>query len=123
MFSILVVGLDHTLLATRAAVLERMTADVIVASPETALSELSQRRFDLAVLCHSLPVADAIKVAETAHAASHPVRVIQVVGFNGSKFSYDDIPADAFTEPGPEKLITKAKLLMDGFDNRVTQDS
>jgi CheY-like chemotaxis protein len=123
MFSILVVGNDIDLLATRAAVLERMTGDVMQASPQEALSKLTQRRFDLAVLCHSLQTAEAIKVANCAHQAKHPVRVIQVVALTKTRASYQDIPADAFSEPAPELLIEKAKLLMNGFDNRKGLDS
>jgi CheY-like chemotaxis protein len=119
MFPILVVGNDSELLATRAAVLERMAGDVVQASPNVALSELAKRKFDLAVLCHTLQIEDSIKVAKTAHEAGHAVRVIQVVALTNSRLGYDDIPADAFSEPGPELLIQKAKLLMNGFDNRT----
>ena len=44
MFSILVVGNDRGLLSTRAAVLARMTDDVVQASPKVAMSELAERR-------------------------------------------------------------------------------
>jgi CheY-like chemotaxis protein len=120
MFSILVVGNDSNLLATRAAVLERMTGDVVQAIPSVALAELTRRKFDLAVLCHTLSVADSVEVAKTAHNAGHPVCVIQVTALTSSKLGYEDIPADAFSEPGPEQLIKKAKLLMNGFDNRAS---
>lgn len=119
MFSILVVGNDDRLLATRAAVLERMTGDVVQASPKVALLELARRKFDLAVLCHSLQIEDSIKVAKIAHEASHPVRVIQVIALTNSRCGYEDVPADAFSEPGPELLVQKAKLLMNGYDNRM----
>ena len=96
-----------------------MTSDVVQASPKVALLELAGRKFDLAVLCHTLETAESIKVAKTAHEASHPVRVIQVIALTGARLSYEDIPADAFSEPGPELLVQKAKLLMNGFDNRT----
>jgi DNA-binding response OmpR family regulator len=119
MFSILVVGTDARLLATRAAVLERMTGDVVQASPKVALLELARRKFDLAVLCHTLQIEDCIKVIKIAHEASHPVRVIQVTALTNSRCGYEDVPADAFSEPAPELLVQKAKLLMNGYDNRA----
>lgn len=73
-----------------------MTGDVVQVSPRVAFSELARRKFDLAVLCHTLQIDDFIKVAKTAHEASHPVRVIQVVAMTKSKVGYEDIPADAF---------------------------
>ena len=54
MFSILVVGNDSALLSSRAAVLKRITSDVVQASPKDALSPPARSEFDLAVLCHTI---------------------------------------------------------------------
>jgi len=97
-----------------------MTSDVVQPSLHVALSELARLKFDLAILCHTLQIDDSVKVAKIAHAANHPVRVIQVIALTGARLSYEDIPADAFSEPGPELLVQKAKLLMNGYDNRTS---
>jgi CheY-like chemotaxis protein len=118
MFSILVVGNDEVLLSTRASVLASMKANVVKASPEDALSELIKHEFDLAVLCHTMQVEESVRVAKVAHQVKHPARVIQVKGMTASRAGYADIPADAFSDTDPELLIHKAKLLMNGYENR-----
>lgn len=122
MFSILVVGRDDRLLATRAAVLSRMTPHIEQAIPSVALNKLSEHGCDLVVLCHSLTVEESAEIANAAHAKSEKIRVIQVLALANARTGYEDIPADDFSEAEPSALVEKARRLMNGFDNSASRN-
>jgi CheY-like chemotaxis protein len=60
--SMLAVGSDEALLRTRVAVLHRFKASVTHANLDTALKILHITSFDLVMLCHSLSLADTVRI-------------------------------------------------------------
>jgi hypothetical protein len=116
MRSILAVGSDEGLLRTRVAVLERTKADVTHASPETALKLLATTPFDLVVLCHSVSLADTIRIADAAHRWADVYALQLVTGALWSP-SYDGVPVDGICESEPTRLVQRVlKILPDKAD-------
>jgi hypothetical protein len=68
----LAIGQQDDLLNTRAAVLRYSKADVISANADEAIRLLSENRFDLLVLCHTIVLAQVQNIV-TVHA--HTMRM------------------------------------------------
>lgn len=64
MFRILSVGNDSTLLESRAALLRHTGARVDSADVLTARSAAMLRKYDLLILCQSVPLRDAVELHE-----------------------------------------------------------
>ena len=79
MRTILSISQDDGLLLARTAVLRRTDAEVIAARADEAKKILKKRRFDLAVLCHSLSSEDTIEIASLARHQTIAVPALRVV--------------------------------------------
>jgi hypothetical protein len=111
MRSILAVGSDEGLLRTRVAVLQRTKASVTHANPETALKLLATTPFDLVVLCHSVSLADTVRIAEAAHRWAD-VYALQLVSGALWSPSYDGVPVDGLCESEPSRLVERVMKLL-----------
>lgn len=85
---ILLVGVDPSLLDTRAAVLARTGADVAICHASD-LPSLAQQDFDLVTLCHTLSEDTRRSVTRTARTQWPNARILQVFS------SLRDAPAPA----------------------------
>ncbi|WP_263411542.1 DNA-binding transcriptional response regulator [Terriglobus tenax] len=76
--AILSIGSDPVLLKTRASLLRQTGAEVASAEPAKAVGELAQKRYDLAVLCHSLRQEDATSIASAIRAACNGCKILML---------------------------------------------
>jgi hypothetical protein len=79
MLAILLLGEDLGLLATRAAVLRRVDADVDLCRPQDCSARMNARRYDLLVLCHTLRERDAEAITQQAQQRWPNVQILQIV--------------------------------------------
>lgn len=122
MFKILLTGCDSRLLETRAAVLARTGAEVIFRNTTKTLELLGRDKFDLVVLCHSLPEADAAMIVAMVHEKSAATRILRVTSELDTYGMRPDSSVDATSLPEPGRLIALAKELlhMPPFPARVS---
>src|SRR5271163_2692764 len=79
MLAILLLGEDLRLLATRAAVLCRLDADVDLGRPKEFSTRMAERPYDLLVLCHTLRDKDAEAINLLARQQWPEVQILQIV--------------------------------------------
>lgn len=113
MLTVFQAGEDRMLLETRRRVLESIGLTVVTAhgGAET-LQRIAQLQFDLAILCHSLPVHQRLQIAATLRKAN-PTSPILLVGRGpaGQKIDgHSDI--DAVVDPDPERLTETLRRLL-----------
>jgi hypothetical protein len=116
-YKILLAGQDPRLLATRAAVLEKVGARVVSCNVLEAPQALESEVPDLVVLCHSLTADEAERIADRAHRHSGKTRVLMVTSDLSGERVGDEAKFDAFSLPIPTQLITQATLLLEGLPN------
>jgi len=119
MLTILLVGLDDSLLKTRGLVLRQLATNVIKAAPDKALGLLEAQRFDLVVLCHTITVQQSKAIISVAHAAIPKIPVVQVLGTPFAE-TYDGVDADATVDRGPHQLVQAAERTMKLFRSSQT---
>ena len=76
MSRILCVSADKSLLLTRTAVLETVGAACEPATASDAPPILAHQRFDLVVLCHTVPYRDTLAILEQLDRTSPPTPVL-----------------------------------------------
>lgn len=74
--AVLSIGHDVLLLKTRASLLQHAGVDVVSVGPNEAISQLSRKRYALAVLCHSLHSAEAEEIAASVKKACDGCKVL-----------------------------------------------
>jgi len=111
---ILLVGNDFRLLGTRAAVLGRTGASVVCGNTVQAPKILSAEKFDLVVLCHTLPVEEVEKTTAIIHRLCPQTKILQVVSdvWRESRYRYKDNGLDATSSAEPNCLIHRAAELL-----------
>ncbi|MCU1322637.1 MAG: hypothetical protein JWM43_2286 [Acidobacteriaceae bacterium] len=75
---ILLIGSDFRLLANRAAILSSTGASIVCCNPMEMMRDLKRERFDLVVLCHSLPTGDGEAVFNWTQIHWPGAKVLQV---------------------------------------------
>src|SRR5215813_2502609 len=109
MSRILLAGSDCRLLETRAAVLARTGAEVVFRMTKETLEILDRERFDLVVLCHSLPEPEASAIVARTHEKSPRTRVLMITS-NLDMYGMRSVRnVDATSLPEPGSLIALAK--------------
>jgi hypothetical protein len=111
MLAILLIGEDLRLLATRAAVLRRLDAEVDLGRPEEFTAHMTTRRYDLLVLCHTIPGKDAETIMTLAQQSWPHTRILQIV-----RERWMETPAwhgmVAQSTPEPKWLVERARALL-----------
>jgi CheY-like chemotaxis protein len=119
---ILLAGQDPRLLSTRAAVLKKTGAEVVSCNASEALQLMELRRFDLVVLCHSLPAGEAEMIADSSRKHSDKTRVLLVTSGARPESLGDTAKFDAVALPDPARLIAQAVELLQGLpDHRLRE--
>jgi CheY-like chemotaxis protein len=120
MQKILLAGDDLRLLETRAAVLSRTGASVVCWSADEALARISRGKFDLVVLCHTIPDAEARMLSHEIRRLWPQTRIVQVVsGVEGEKV-YEGVEVDAMSAADPGRLIRCTTELLDEMANHAS---
>ena len=112
MSRILLAGSDCRLLETRAAVLAKTGAEVVFRNTKETLAILDRDKFDLVILCHSLPEPDAALIVAKIHEKRPGTKILMVTS-NLDMYGMrpeGDVDATSLPEPGP--LIALASQLL-----------
>jgi hypothetical protein len=110
MLAILLIGEDLRLLATRAAVLRSMDAEVELARPDALKARMSERHYDLLVLCHTLREKDAEAITQLAHERSSETRILQIVRERWME-KPQRMGVAALSTPEPRRLVERTREL------------
>ena len=111
MRAILAIGQDDDLLNTRVAVLRHAKAEVTSARAEEAIRLLEQNRFDLLVLCHTVPPPKVQNIVATAQSLNAKVRVLTMAVRPNNIDVADNLVLDeAPTEPA--RLVAKVSEIL-----------
>jgi hypothetical protein len=111
MLAILLIGEDLRLLATRAAVLRKVDAEVDLGRPEEFTARMTARRYDLLVLCHTLREKDSEAITTLAHQGWPEVRILQIVRERWMEKPVRHGVA-ALSTPEPKRLVERARELL-----------
>ena len=112
MFRILLAGSDSRLLATRAAVLSKTDASVVHRNAVETLNLLDRDRFDLVVLCHSLPEEDVKVIVDKVHKKIPGAKILMVTSELYGNGMHADSRIDATSLPEPGHLVALVKELL-----------
>jgi hypothetical protein len=123
MYRILLAGQDPRLLATRAAVLNRISEHVVSCNASGALRFLESESPNLVVLCHSLSMEDAERIADKAHERGSGTRVLMVVSEVYPERRPRDDKFDAVTLPKPARLIERTTELLQGLSDHQLEEA
>jgi CheY-like chemotaxis protein len=123
LYKILLAGQDSRLLSTRAAVLNKISDHVVSCNVPEALQFLESHRPNLVILCHSLPVEDAEKIADKAHQRGEGTRVLMLVSDMGAERQQCDGKFDAVMLPEPAGLITRTTELLQGSSDHQLEEA
>jgi hypothetical protein len=110
MLTILLVGEDLRLLATRAAVLRRVDAEVDLCSPQEFSGRMLVRSYDLLVLCHTLRERDAEGITVQAQQRWPNVQILQIVREQWMEKAQRRGVALVST-PEPRRLVERTRAL------------
>lgn len=119
MLSILAVGQDSRLLATRAEVLRQTGADVVQAGSSGAVELLEKMRFDVVVLCHTVNAKEAEAIGWAAHRPDYAAPVLQVLPIAKQNASSEAGIADAMAESDPAQLVAKVVALLNAVERHA----
>jgi CheY-like chemotaxis protein len=117
MSKILLAGNDFRLLATRAAVLAKTTANVVCCNAPEAMTVLEGESFDLVVLCHSLGEKQTTEIANKVRQKLPKVRILMVLSDAGNDVLYKGTQFDATSSPEPGSLIRRVTELLEKLPN------
>jgi hypothetical protein len=111
MLAILLIGEDLTLLATRAAVLRRVDAEVDLARPGEFTARMMARCYDLLVLCHTLQERDADTIASQVSQSWPKVRILEIVR---ERWMAEPVRrgVTALSTSEPKRLVERARELL-----------
>jgi len=121
-YKILLAGQDPRLLATRAAVLKKISDHVVSCNALEALKFLESETPNLVVLCHSLSVEDADRIADKAHERREGTRVLMVVSELNPERMHRDAKFDATSLPEPSRLIMRTMELLQGLSHHHLEE-
>ena len=110
MLGILLLGEDLRLLATRAAVLRRVDAEVDLCRPQDCSARMNARRYDLLVLCHTLRERDAEAITQQAQQRWPNVQILQIVRERWMETAQRRGVALVST-PEPRRLVERTRAL------------
>jgi len=82
---ILLIGENEDLLRSRAALLAKYHANIVMSTPTDLVSAVGDRPFDVVVLCHSLTGTTAESVAIGARKRWQNTRILQLVRYDFEK--------------------------------------
>jgi hypothetical protein len=112
MYKILLAGRDSRLLATRAAVLQKISDHVVSCNASEAPTVIESESPNLVVLCHSLSLEDAEKIADKAHERGDGTRVLMLLSEADPNGLERETKFDAVTLSGPARLIKRTTELL-----------
>jgi DNA-binding response OmpR family regulator len=114
MQAILLVGADEMLLKTRSAVLSTTGTEVVSSDATSSLAMLAERKFDLAVLCHSLTPEASTPLAKAMRGGSPRTRILQLVAQRvwWEEFDPQGI-VDATCSADPKQLVAMTEHLLE----------
>jgi DNA-binding NtrC family response regulator len=112
MSRILLAGSDFRLLETRAAVLAKTGAEVISRNAKETLRILDREKFDLVILCHSLPEPDAALIVAKIHEKRPGTKILMVASNLDMYGMRPDGDVDATSLPEPGHLVALASQLL-----------
>lgn len=105
MLTVFQTGEDRLLLETRRRVLESIGLIVLTANgAEEALQQIPQLRFDLAILCHSLPPERQKQIAPELRQANPAAPILLVGRGAAGQVTDGDADVDVIVDPDPERL-------------------
>jgi DNA-binding response OmpR family regulator len=117
MLTILAVGKDMPLLATRAAVLRQAGAQVEVTAPSGWAAMMESRPYDVLVLCHSLSKEETEAITEKVGRQWAGVRILLMVQERCAEPPMRGVAA--ISTPEPRRLVSRVKALLAGRPERV----
>jgi CheY-like chemotaxis protein len=88
-----------------------------------ALQFLESQRPNLVILCHSLPVEHAERIADKAHERDPGTRVLMIVSDVYLERQQGDGKFDAVTLPDPARLITRTTELLQGLADHELEEA
>lgn len=113
---ILSVGDDLDLLSTRTELLRLTGAQVVKCRGRDAAGVLEKEKFDLVVLCHTLPEHDAAKVVRMtgrdAAGVGTRTKVLQTTPFGAASWAKYKLEVDEVVPAVPELLVQRAASLL-----------
>lgn len=112
MQTIMLIGLDQSLLRTRAAVLARTGCRTVCASVANALPIQEQCRADLVVICHTVPEGLSIALVNALHDRWQGTRVLLVLEPDESMMRTSMSLADGVSSTAPERLLRHSAELL-----------
>jgi hypothetical protein len=118
MLAILLVGEDLQLLATRAAVLRKVDAEVELGRPEELKALMSERHYDLLVLCHTLREKDANTITQLARQRWPGTQILQIVRERWME-KPQRMGIAALSTPEPRRLVERTRELFPASLHRV----
>lgn len=108
---ILLVGHDRTLLRTRSSIVNtRWSAENT--SPKDVLAVLSQKDFDLVILCHSLESKEGESLIRLVKENFPKIRILALEKSRGSA-SHLNADATAVSVEGPTEMFHQIEVLLD----------
>src|ERR1700736_5869583 len=110
MDKILLVGDDFRLLASRAAILSKVTAKVTCCTSSEFARHVKHDDFGLVVLCHSLAGDARLSIVKETHRRWPKAGVLQVAPFYDPSSVPSDV--DAVTSAEPSKLLERVSELL-----------
>ena len=111
MEKILLVGDNFSLLATRVAILAKMSAGAVGCNPAELATHLGNEKFDVVILCHTLHESTRRSVIANARRRWPEVRILQILP-RMDKTSPTSFLVDEVASTEPDDLIRRtAKLL------------
>ncbi|HKO14346.1 MAG TPA: response regulator [Acidobacteriaceae bacterium] len=114
MLTVFQAGEDLLLLDTRRRLLESIGLAVVTASgARQALERIPQVHFDLAILCHSLPVHQRQQVAAALRRANPAAPVLLVGRGSAGLLGAEASEIDAIVDPHPARLTETLRRLLD----------
>lgn len=114
MLTLFQAGEDRLLLDTRRRLLESIGLAVITAfGAREALDLIPQSRFDLAILCHSLPIHHRQRVAAALRQVNPAAPILLVGRGLAGLIEAEAAEIDAIVDPHPARLTETLRRLLD----------
>jgi len=100
-----------------------MSEHVVSCNASEALRFLESESPNLVVLCHSLSMEDAERIADKAHERDPGTRVLMVVSEAYPERRQHDDKFDAVTLPKPARLIERTTELLQGLSDHQLEEA
>jgi CheY-like chemotaxis protein len=113
MLTVFQAGEDLLLLETRRRLLESIGLAVVTATgARQALDRIPQVRFDLAILCHSLPIHQRQQVASALRQVNPAAPILLVGRGSAGLIEAEASEIDAMIDPHPARLTETLRRLL-----------